>query len=269
MAGLDVGAQCNNRCAICPREAGPVVDGLALLRAAGEGGGPITIHGGEPTLHAELDALIAAAARSGRAVTLETNGRAFAVAGRAEAARRAGLAHAAVTLLGATAASHDFLARTPGSFRQTAFGATRLRAAGIALGLRLVVTRSSLAELTAMASLALGLGAVAICFSWARMDEGGAGREWLVPRYALGRQKLIDAATVAARAGHPVTVEGVPLCLAPPHAQAVATGPACFAPVPVGDGFSPRCDDCAARPACPGVPAGYLARFGDGELLPR
>jgi hypothetical protein len=48
----------------------------------------------------------------------------------------------------------------------------------------------------------------------------------------------------------------------------VAAGPACFAPSADEGAFSPRCDGCAARAACPGVPPGYLARFGDGELAP-
>jgi hypothetical protein len=73
---------------------------------------------------------------------------------------------------------------------------------------------------------------------------------------------------VLARAGREVSVDGAPRCAIPAGARALPTRPACFAPGPPDDAFSPRCTGCAARAECPGVPAGYLARFGDGELAP-
>lgn len=268
MRALDAGAACNNRCAICPRPSGAPVDGEALLGLARAAREPVLLHGGEPTLRPDLDALIAAASAGGP-VTLETNARAFALPGRAEAARRAGLSRATVTLLGATPASHDFLARTPGALGQTLAGARRLRAAGVDLAARLVVTRSSLPELGAMAALALGLGARAVRFSWARADgEGGDQRAWTVPRYALGLPKVAAAAAVLRRAGRSVTVDGVPACLAPPSIAAAATGPACSSPLAADDRYAPRCEACALRGACHGVPSGYLSRFGDAELSP-
>src|SRR5207302_1415322 len=149
----------------------------------------------------------------------------FAVEGRATRARAAGLAQATVTLHGGRERSHDFLTGVDGSFRQAVAGATRLRAAGVAIAARLLVTRSSLPELSAMAMTALGLGASSVRFSWARMeprpgapdlaarsavareDDKGTlrvdpdtpagdragydqSREWLVPRYPLALERL-------------------------------------------------------------------------------
>jgi MoaA/NifB/PqqE/SkfB family radical SAM enzyme len=262
---LDFGPTCNNRCAICPRQATGLAEEAALIAGVKEAVGEIALHGGEPTLHPGLERVIAAA---GARALLETNGRAFAVAGRAEAARAAGLSRARVTLLGARAESHDWLSRAPGSFRQALAGAARLRAAGVALSVRLLVTRSSLPELGAMATLALGMGAEEVRFSWARMGPGGA-REWLVPRYGLGAEGLNQAVEAVVRAGRTAELEGVPLCRAPARARAVASAGTCFAPeVAEEDVYGEACGGCARRDECPGVPRGYLARFGTGELNP-
>ncbi len=262
--GVDAGAACNNRCAICPRPSGPAPDGDALAAAIAGAEGRVVLHGGEPTLRPDLLRLIEAG--RGKILSLESNGRAFAAAGAAERARAAGLASATVTLLGASEAGHDFLTRAPGSFRQTVAGARRLAAAGVALTVRVVVTRPAVPSLRAMAALALGLGARAVRFSWARADDGA--RAWLQPRYALALPELAAAAEAIARAGRAVVVDGVPRCLAPSPTAAEATAPACFAPSPPADAFAPRCAGCALRGGCAGVPADYLARFGDGELAP-
>lgn len=267
----------------------------------------VVLHGGEPTLHPAFEAVLEEARASGRPLLLETNGRAFAVEGRAVRARRAGLEHATVTLLGGHEAAHDFLAGAPGSFRQTVAGAMRLRAAGVRLTVRLVVTRSSVLELASMTTVALGLGAVALRYSWARMeprpegyqtaprpafvddpndpkgplrvdpntpagDRSGydAAREWLVPRYALALEPLVVAVRAAQRAGRQVLVDGVPACLAPPGVTLTAPGPSCYTPMlnsRIGR-YAPNCDGCALRARCPGVPSGYLARFGHDELKP-
>jgi hypothetical protein len=303
-SALDTGPPCNNGCAICPRSqsraAPPTSDALGDGPLAGAG--PLVVHGGEPTLHPELDALIARARAAGRAVVLDTNARAFAVEGRALGAARAGLGHAVVTLHGAREASHDFLTRVPGSFRQTVAGAMRLRAAGVKLVARILVSRPSVHELTALATTALGLGPVAVRFSWARMEpredaapfvRGGTfvhgereeaiavhptpagdaagydlAREWLVPRYALALEPLGAAVRVIQKVGRPVAVDGAPACLVPAGVATASSGPACYLPRAPSDAFAPACDGCALRERCPGVPTGYLARFGAGELVP-
>jgi len=300
---VDTGSPCNNGCAICPRS-GAGAEFAALAKGPLDGAGPLVVHGGEPTLHPELLGLIERARGEGRPVVLDTNARAFALEGRALATARVGLAHAVVTLHGAREGSHDFLTRTPGSFRQTVAGAMRLRAAGVRLTVRLLITRSTVHELQAMATTALGLGPAAVRFSWARMeprldgaafvrgrtfvhgqeepaiavhptpagDPGGydPGREWLVPRYALGVEPLAAAVRVVQKVGRPVVVDGVPACLLPAGVAAAPTGPACYAPgaAAVATRYPEPCDGCAARARCLGVPSGYLARFGAGELQP-
>ena len=272
IASIDTGAACNNRCSVCPRPASAdspaapatAADSEALAKLPG-GTGAIVVHGGEPTLSPALEAILRAARDAGRALTLDTNARAFSVEGRALRLRQAGLAHAVITLHGAREASHDFLTRTPGSFRQTVAGAMRLKAAGVRITARLIVTRTSALELPAMATVALGLGAQAVRFSWARMearpgmpdlaaqnaepknDEKGVlrvdpntpagdrehydqGREWLVPRYPLAEEALAAAVRAVQKVGRPVAVDGIPLCRVPAGAAVTPTAPTCATP---------------------------------------
>jgi len=318
---IDTGPACNNRCHGCPRVGDgprdPGGDG-APLPPPPRDGAELVVHGGEPTLHPGFVELLAAARQADLALRVETNARAFASPGRAATAHAAGLTAATITLWGATAASHDFLTRTPGSFRQTVAGAMALRAAGVRLSFRLLLTRTALPELGAMTSVAIGLGAQALRLSWARMEPRPPGfavpappaavddpadpkgplridrntpagdrdgydatREWLVPRYALSGEAVAAAVRGVARATRTgaglaaptvaVMVDGVPLCLLPPGALATPPQPSCHqpgGPTDRGDAFAAPCQGCAARTRCPGVPRGYLARFGDGELAP-
>ena len=316
---IDTGAACNNRCSICPRPT-PIADsaaaspdtlGATAAKDFGDLAGPgtLVVHGGEPTLSPALETLLRSARDAARSLSLDTNARAFAIPGRALRMRQSGLAHAVVTLHGARETSHDFLTRTPGSFRQTVAGAMQLKAAGVRLTVRLIVTRTALLELPAMATVALGLGAQAVRFSWARMearpgmpdlaaqnaeprhDAKGVlrvdpntpagdranydqGREWLVPRYPLGEEQLAAAVRAVTKVGRPVAVDGIPLCRAPAGATVTATPPTCSTPFAniqdAGNSgaYPTECDACAARTRCPGLPRGYLARFGSGDLLP-
>ena len=304
---------CNNACHTCPRPAGAAPAdssgahdaSLQLELPPGERG-PLVLHGGEPTLHPDFQALLVRAREAGVTLIVDSNARAFAVPGRATQARQAGLAHAQVTLHGAREASHDFLTRVPGSFRQAVAGATQLRVAGVRLTARVLVTRTVVRELGAMTTLALGLGAQAVRFSWARMEPRPPGfapperpavvddprdpkgplkvdpntpagdrtgydqsREWLVPRYPLAAEALAAAVRAVTKLGRTALVDGIPACLAPHGATVATSPPACFAPIGPVDSYAAPCEGCAARTGCPGIPLGYLARFGSSELQPR
>ena len=101
-------------------------------------------------------------------------------------------------------------------------------------------------------------------------DESGydRSREWLVARYPLASEQLAAASSAVARVKRPVSVDGMPACLAPTGLRVVPTGPACFVPWPATDTYAAPCEGCSLRTRCPGIPTGYLARFGPGELIP-
>ena len=70
----------------------------------------------------------------------------------------------------------------------------------------------------------------------------------------------LHAAERARRLGLPTVIVDAPRCLLGPFAA--------HAEVTRARAFAPACDLCAARAQCPGVDAGYLARFGADELTP-
>ena len=89
-----------------------------------------------------------------------------------------------------------------------------------------------------------------------------------MPRYALAADGLGAALKALQRVGRGASVDGMPACLAPAGLRVAGSGRGCSLPAGPSDVFAPPCEGCALRERCPGVPTGYLARFGAGELKP-
>jgi MoaA/NifB/PqqE/SkfB family radical SAM enzyme len=164
-----LGFVCNNRCLVCAQgdarstATPPALDEVRRALDAVEAGELVALAGGEPTLTEALPELIARAVERGATVLLQTNGRRLAyptyVATLAEAAPRLALD---VSLLGSTAAMHDYHTRTPGSFAQTAKGIRNATSKKLRVGVTVVVTRSNHRHLVDIVRLARALGADAI-----------------------------------------------------------------------------------------------------------
>lgn len=133
-----------------------VVDLLGQLRAMGAVNLGLT--GGEPMVRADLPEILAAARRERFYVTLLTTG---LLLGPPQIAllQRHGVRSVEISLLGATAATHDALMRRRGAFDRATSAAAAARAAGLLVCLKATVLRPNAAELPAMATLAAGLGA--------------------------------------------------------------------------------------------------------------
>jgi molybdenum cofactor biosynthesis enzyme MoaA len=99
----------------------------------------VELSGREPTIRADLPALLRSLSTAGAAeVALETNGRRFAYRGYARHLAQAGLDAVSVKLFGVTAGAWDAHTRVEGSFAQTLTGLAELalvpelRVAGVA-----------------------------------------------------------------------------------------------------------------------------------------
>jgi MoaA/NifB/PqqE/SkfB family radical SAM enzyme len=162
-----VGFGCNNRCVVCAqgelravlaaRSEADVARDLAAIAV----GDVAAFVGGEPTLAGALiEWLKSADERGARRVLLQTNARRLAYPAYAKALRDATPKLALdVSLFGSTAAMHDFHTRAPGSFAETGRGIRNARAAGIPVGVSIVVTRSNYRHLSEIVELARALGA--------------------------------------------------------------------------------------------------------------
>jgi radical SAM protein with 4Fe4S-binding SPASM domain len=132
---------------------------VALLAGlADEGVFNVGFTGGEPFLRSDLEKILAAARSHQFFVTLLTTAMSI---GPAEVSmlRKQQVRMMEVSLLGASAETHDGIMRTPGAFDRTMGAVKRLREAGIAVTLKATVLRPNWRELASMTRLAADLGA--------------------------------------------------------------------------------------------------------------
>lgn len=156
----------NNHCRFC--NDAPFQDGTfwpfdAMTRMIDEGiergVRRVFLSGGEPTIHPRfLDVIDYARRRGADRVIVITNGRMFAYRKFAKRAVDLGLTEAFVAVLGADAATHDYLTQVSGSFEQTTDGIRNLLSTGrCRVSLSTVVTSRNMDQLADILSLMDGV----------------------------------------------------------------------------------------------------------------
>lgn len=120
----------------------------------------LILTGGDPMRRPDLVELIGHATARGIACTLTPAGTPLASRARLAAARDAGLRRVAVSLDGATSASHDDFRRVPGSFGWTMAIIEHARSLGLPVQIHTTLCRRTLPELAAIADLVDQLEAV-------------------------------------------------------------------------------------------------------------
>ena len=164
-------AGCNLRCIHCRRidvadqlapEDLTTAESKALIDQIVAFSSPIfVISGGEPLMRPDIFDIARYAAERGLRVALATNGTLIddRMAGRIV---DAGIRRVAVSLDGATAATHDAFRALPGSFDQAVRGIQRLRARGMSVQINTTVARHNVDELPDVLELTRSLGADAL-----------------------------------------------------------------------------------------------------------
>jgi pyrroloquinoline quinone biosynthesis protein E len=143
--------QCNFRCRYCYFGTDPQpatkLDRATALRVIREAAdlGVVTLHlgGGEPLLYPHLAALVAAATERGLLVSFSTNGSRLTEK-KIQALRAAGLVSVQVSLDTALPAVHDALTQAPGTFPRVVAALRHLKAAGLYVRVRAVLTPETL-----------------------------------------------------------------------------------------------------------------------------
>lgn len=307
---VPLGATCNNRCLFCmeeDREARSRVNGamtpervrwiIDTHRDAEE----LCFTSGEPTLHPRLPTFVRWARAAGcRCVSLMTNGRRLAYAPYAQALARAGLHRIYVSIHGPTAAVHDGLTRTPGSFAQTMDGLRVAASLGsFDVHTSTVLTRRNVEAMLDTYETLLDLGVRQVVLN-ALQVQGGAATHFgrMVPRYRDVRTQF-ERLLVGARDGGtraflvdapPCVTAGLPdrnrgFVESHVHYEAEVEGvrPPGATPCEGAEGlrsirtdsldaafrtFGPACGTCRYRAVCPGVYARYVHEFGWEEMVP-
>jgi heme b synthase len=165
----EVTRTCNLRCVHCraaamdkpyPNEFS-TEECLRLLDEVRSFASPIIIlTGGEPLLRPDIFEIAAYGTAKGLRTVLATNGTLLdgSVSRRL---RDSGIQRVSISIDGATAESHDRFRQVEGSFAGALRGIGFLREAGLAFQINTTISRVNLAELPAIQSLAVDLGAVA------------------------------------------------------------------------------------------------------------
>jgi hypothetical protein len=263
-----VGRACDGACVFCAQEGLPreAFDdarvGRALEDGRARGVEGVTFVGGEPAIDGRIEPFVSRARAAGFAfVGLQTNGRALSKDGRLDALVRAGLTDLHLSIHGAEARVHDWHAGVPGAFDAAMSTMAAARAAGLAVAVVTVLTRSNFRVLASLPRLLASRGASAWCVFVARWRGRGATQaDRVIPRLALALPFALHALDAAEALGLPAFVNGAPACLLGPFAsRSIDDAPRTF---------GAPCGGCDARTRCCGVDEQYLARFGESELAP-
>jgi cyclic pyranopterin phosphate synthase len=312
---VSLGAVCNNNCVFChegDRDArrlnnsAMTPERVRWMLERHRGAEEVCFTSGEPTTNPHLREYVGWSRELGYGrISLMTNGRRLGYRAYAAALIRAGLNRVYISIHGHTAALHDGLTRTPGSFAQTLAGldvVAGLRRRGVELHSSTVLTRRNLPHLLEIHRFLGAHGVDQVVFN-VLQPLGRADRffEQLAPRYAAvaaAFRALLDAGAARPPAFlvdiPPCATEGVPdrnrgwveryehydLAAAAtlpaarlPERQASGDG-AGLARVTradldaVGRAKRDRCSACRYASRCDGVWINYLQRFGWDDLEP-
>lgn len=283
--------RCNNACLGCFSVAddGPsmdlreVVANLQLGRRAGADA--LWLGGGDPTMRPDLFKIVLAARKLGYVrVKLETNAMMLAYPQYVEKAVRAGVTEVNVSIKGATAETHDRLARTDGCHRLLLQAMDNLAAASIPMHADVLVYRSNADELPDIVDTYAARG-VTVFNLWL-LSAGASGGEDVaaeVPRLTDLGPSLLRAARRADERGATLRSFHTPPCTMPESIRDRYFDTARFGLLVTNPGGAPfaleespieggayleSCGACAARGACRGPRADYLEIHGADEFTP-
>ncbi len=158
----------------------------------------LILTGGDPLRRPDILELIRYGTDSGLRVTLTPAGTPLASPTRLAEAQAAGLARIAVSLDGATAASHDAFRRVPGSFEWTVAIIRHARELGLPVQLHTTLCRRTLDDLPRIAKIADELGIVVwAIFCLVPIGRGDALEPLAAEEYEQVFEWLNDRSTVA------------------------------------------------------------------------
>jgi len=289
---LKIGFKCNNLCRFCVQgkkrytcetpSTSKLKRELKDGRQAADG---VVFTGGEPTLRKDLFELISYARELGyRTVQIQTNGRVFASKRYCMDAIAAGATEFSPALHGHTPALHDYLTRSPGSFRQTAAGIRNLKDLGQYILTNSVINRSNFRNLAQLARLFITLGVDQFQFAFVH-PAGTAGDNFycIVPRLSIIAPYVMEGLEEGLRRNKPVFTEAIPYCILPgyqqcivesviPRTKVVDAGATIedYRKYRVTEGKlkGPRCSECRHDSICEGPWREYPEHYGFSELIP-
>ena len=307
---IPIGATCNNRCLFCMEQNGDsraringamTPERVKWIVDAHSDAEELCFTSGEPTLHPELPNFVRMARDAGhRCVSIMTNGRRLGYAPYVETLARAGLNRVYVSIHGPTAAVHDSLTRSPGSFSQTLRGIENAVSIGsLEVHTSTVLSKRSIDTLLATYELIIQAGVDQAVFNGLQV-HGGAATHFssVVPRLRDIRIQFDKMVAGARDGGERAFLVDVPPCVTEGipdrnrgymekrvHYEAKVKGIeplATMRPKGVKELQSietrnleaafrvhgPKCRGCVYRAICAGVYEPYVRAYGWEEMVP-
>ncbi len=132
--------------------------------------------GGEPTMYSKLSELVRFGTKLGLEMTLVSNGRKFADRRFVTELKEAGLAHASVSIEGATANKHDKITQST-SFEESCEGLKNLISESVSCNSVLTVSLLNTSEIVPLARLVHGFGTKNILYNLSLPSIGKDGVE--------------------------------------------------------------------------------------------
>ncbi|HCH63296.1 MAG TPA: hypothetical protein DFR83_10855, partial [Deltaproteobacteria bacterium] len=191
----------------------PSLDAVVAAARPHPTAGTTWLSGGEPTLRADLPALIERLTEHGHAVGLDTDGLALSRPAVLAGLKARGLTRLRIPLHSIIAAAHDWVEGAAGSGRRTRKTAAAAQAVGIPLEINTLVTRSTVSHLVDTVRAAHALGARRVVLRRPR-QRGAAGSRFVTvsPRLGLAEPYLEAAAARGRDLGVKVRIDGFPRC---------------------------------------------------------
>lgn len=292
---LSADYRCNNRCLGCfsaqaEGSAGPemtsreIVQELDLGRK--QGARWLWLGGGEPTLRPDLVGVVRAAKKLGyERIKLQTNGMRLAYPDYVRALADAGATEVNFSIKGATSATHDRLAQTPGSHELMVKGIAEARAKGLRVEADLLIYRSNVAELPEMVRTYAAQGIERFhLWLFLPMNDADPALAGEVARMSEVVPRLVEAMDLGLSPRPDfITSLHTPACTVPASHHASLFHAASLDLLVVNPGgyrffleespieggrYLERCGACSMRGRCGGLREGYLRTFGDAEFQP-
>ena len=148
----------------------------------------VAFSGGEPLNWTPLPDAVEAAARSKMTITVYTSGNSDDFEGKATRLHRRGAARFIFSIFGGTAATHERITRTAGSFERTQAAMLRARAIGLATEVHFVPMTTNYRELAEVTAVAREVGASVVSV----LRFVPQGRAALLPNRALNRVQNLE-----------------------------------------------------------------------------
>ncbi len=289
---IKTGFDCNNRCLFCVQgnkrdlhKSRTTEEVKTLLEEAIKDADSIVFTGGEVTIRPDFFELLAHARATGyKVIQIQSNGRMFASREFCERCIESGATEFSPALHGHLPELHDYLTRSPGSFKQTVHGLINLMELGQYVLTNTVINRSNYRHLPEIARILVRYGVAQYQFAFVHaVGTAGANFKSIVPRKSLVEPYVKRGLDIGIRADRSVMTEAIPYCFMRSYedyvAERIIPRTKIFDAHATIEDYTdfrlnegklkgPPCEKCSMNEQCEGPWREYPEAFGWDEFRP-